>query len=125
MRFPVAFICNVFGIHRSSYRYWLSRPHKPDAKHIVILSLVREVHHASNGSVGAQSIVDMFSAKGVPLSRWRTIKIIKNMNIISFPQPEHSCKKATKEHVDIPNYLDRQFAVTEPNIRMGTELWIR
>ncbi len=102
MRFPVAFICNVLGIHRSSYRYWLSRPHKPDAKHIVILSLVREVHHASNGSAGAQSIVDMFSAKGVPLSRWRKIKIMKNMNIISFLQPEHRCKKSHKRACGYP-----------------------
>ncbi|WP_275267128.1 IS3 family transposase, partial [Pantoea ananatis] len=114
-RFPVAFICNVFGIHRSSYRYWLSRPQKPDAKHIVILSLVREVHHASNGSAGARSIADMVSAKGVPLSRWRASKIMKELNIVSCQQPEHRYKKATKEHVDIPNHLDRQFAVTEPN----------
>ncbi|WP_172588760.1 hypothetical protein [Buttiauxella agrestis] len=77
---PAAFICNVFGIHRCSYRYWLSRPQKPDAKQIVILSLVREVHHTSNGSARARSIADMVSAKGVPLSRWRASKIMKELN---------------------------------------------
>ncbi|WP_114987154.1 IS3 family transposase [Pragia fontium] len=114
-RFPVAFICNVFGIHRSSYRYWISRPQKPDAKHIVILSLVREVHHASNGSAGARSIADMVSGRGVPLSRWRASKLMKELNIVSCQQPKYRCRKATKERVDIPNHLDRQFAVTEPN----------
>ncbi len=29
--------------------------------------------------------------------------------------PKHAYKKGTKEHVDIPNLLDRQFAVVEPN----------
>ena len=57
----------------------------------------------------------MVSAKGVPLSRWRASKIMKELNIVSCQQPDHRYKKATKEHVDIPNHLDRQFAVTEPN----------
>lgn len=57
----------------------------------------------------------MVSAKGVPLSRWRASKIMKELNIVSCQQPDHRYKKGTKEHVDIPNHLDRQFAVTEPN----------
>lgn len=57
----------------------------------------------------------MVSAKGVPLSRWLASKIMKELNIVSCQQPEHRYKKAIKEHVDIPNHLDRQFAVTEPN----------
>ncbi|NAW49768.1 IS3 family transposase, partial [Salmonella sp. gx-f5] len=68
-----------------------------------------------NGSEGARSIADMVRAKGVPLSRWRASKIMKELNIVSCQQPDHRYKKATKEHVDIPNHLDRQFAVTEPN----------
>ncbi|EKN4209777.1 IS3 family transposase, partial [Yersinia ruckeri] len=114
-RFPVAFICNVFGTHRSSYRYWSGRPRQPDAKRIVLQGLVREVHRVSNGSAGARSIAEMVSAKGVPLSRWRASKIMKELNIVSCQQPEHRYKKATKEHVDVPNHLDRQFAVTKPN----------
>lgn len=88
----------MFGIHRSSYRYWLSRLQKPGVKRIVILSLVREVHHASNGSAGARSITDMISTKGVHLSCWRASNIMKELNIVSCQQPEHRYKKATKEH---------------------------
>jgi putative transposase len=57
----------------------------------------------------------MVSAKGVPLTRWRACKLMKELNIVSCQQPEHRYKKATKEHAEIPNHLDRQFAVTEPN----------
>ena len=57
----------------------------------------------------------MVSAKGVPLSRWRASNIMKELNIVSCQQPKYRYKKATKEHVDIPNHLDRQFTVTEPN----------
>lgn len=88
-RFSVASVCNVFGIHRSSYRYWFNRPRLPDAQRVTFLGLIREVHHAS--------------------------KLMKELNIVSCLQPEHRYKKATKERVDIPNHLDWQFAVTEPN----------
>lgn len=105
----------MFGIHRSSYRYWFNRPRLPDAERVLLLGLIREVHHASQGSAGARSIADMVSAKGMPLGRWRAAKLMKELNIVSCQQPAHRYKKATKEHVDIPNHLERQFAVTEPN----------
>ncbi|ENN7168359.1 transposase, partial [Escherichia coli] len=28
--YPVVTLCHVFGVHRSSYRYWKNRPEKPD-----------------------------------------------------------------------------------------------
>ncbi|CNC44079.1 Putative transposase [Yersinia frederiksenii] len=43
---------------------------------------------------------------------------MKELNLISCQQPGHRYKKASKEHVEIPNYLERQFAVTEP-----TQAW--
>lgn len=57
----------------------------------------------------------MVSAKGVPLSRWRASKIMKELNIVSCQQLEHRYIKAIKKHVGKSNHLDRQFAVTEPN----------
>ncbi|WP_300004821.1 IS3 family transposase [uncultured Cedecea sp.] len=113
-RFPVAVVCNVFGVHRSSYKYW-RQPRKPDATRVALLSLVREVYRESNGSAGARSIAAMVTTKGIKLSRWRATKLMKALNIISCQQPGHRYKMASKEHIEIPNYLDRQFAVTEPN----------
>ncbi len=104
----------MFGVHRSSYKYW-RKPKTPDASRVALLSLVREVHQASNGSAGARNIAAMVTAKGINLSRWRATKLMKELNITSCQHPGHRYKKASKEHVEIPNYLQRQFAVTEPN----------
>lgn len=82
---------------------------------MALQSLVREVHHASNGSTGSRNIVAMVTAKGIDLSRWRARKLMKELNIISCQHPGHLSKKASKEHAEIPNYLQRQFTVTEPN----------
>lgn len=57
----------------------------------------------------------MLTTKVIKLSRWRATKLMKALNIISFQQPGHRYKKASKEHIEIPNFLDRQLDVTEPN----------
>lgn len=40
---------------------------------------------------------------------------MKTLNIISCQQLGHRYRKVSEEHTEITNYLDRQFAVTEPN----------
>jgi len=104
----------VFGVHRSSYKYW-RQPKKPDGKRGGLLSLIHESYRESNGSAGARNIAAMVTTKGVKLSRWRATKLMKELNLISCQKPGHRYKKASKEHIEIPNYLERQFAVTEPN----------
>ncbi len=82
---------------------------------MALLSLVREVYRESNGSAGARSIAAMVTTKGVKLSSWRATKLMKELNLISCQQPDHRYKKASKEHVEIPNYLERELTVTKPN----------
>ncbi|WP_407646971.1 IS3 family transposase [Erwinia tracheiphila] len=114
VRFPVAVVCNVFGVHRSSYKYW-RQPEKPDSARVTRLSLIRESCRGSNGFAGARNIAAMVTTKGVKLSRWRATTLMKERHLISCQQPGHQYKKASREHVELPNYLERQFAVTEPN----------
>ncbi|EIQ31631.1 integrase core domain protein, partial [Shigella boydii 4444-74] len=40
---------------------------------------------------------------------------MKELGLVSCQQPTHRYKRGGHEHVAIPNYLERQFAVTEPN----------
>jgi len=40
---------------------------------------------------------------------------MKKLELVSCQLPKHAYKKATQEYVAIPNILDRQFAVTEPD----------
>lgn len=40
---------------------------------------------------------------------------MKLLGLVRCQMPKHRYKKAVQEHVEIPNYLARQFAVTEPN----------
>ncbi len=87
----------------------------PNVELIKLKSLIKEVHIASNGSAGARSIADMLIAKNVPMSRYRASKLMKSLGLVSCQMSKHKYKRAPQEHIEIPNHLDRQFAVTEPN----------
>jgi putative transposase len=86
---------------------------------VKLRSLVKEVHTTSNGSAGARSIADMVTALGMKLTRYRASKLMKNLGLVSCQQPKHKYRKATQEHIEIPNHLSRQFAVTAPN-----QVWV-
>ncbi|WP_128875488.1 IS3-like element IS911 family transposase [Shigella dysenteriae] len=113
--YPVVTLCQVFGVHRSSYRYWKNRPEKPDGRRAVLRSQVLELHGISHGSAGARSIATMATRRGYQMGRWLAGRLMKELGLVSCQQPTHRYKRGGHEHVAIPNYLERQFAVTEPN----------
>ncbi|MBK0167433.1 IS3 family transposase, partial [Klebsiella sp. S69] len=47
--------------------------------------------------------------------RWLAGKLMKELDIASCQLPAHKYKRGGNEHVEIPNHLDRQFAVTAPD----------
>ncbi|EDF7973190.1 IS3 family transposase [Salmonella enterica subsp. diarizonae] len=114
-RYPVVTLCHVFGVHRSSYKYWKNRPEKPDGRRAVLRSQVRELHGISHGSAGARSIATMAIRRGYQMGRWLAGRLMKELGLVSCQQPTHRYKRGSHEHVAIPNHLERQFAVTEPN----------
>ncbi|MGL5728609.1 MAG: IS3 family transposase [Plesiomonas sp.] len=112
-------LCEVFNIHRSSYHYWLKRPMEIKTETVKLRSLMSEAHLASNGSAGARTLAAIVTNQGVSLSRYRATKLMKTLGLVSGQVPKHHYRKASLEHVDVPNHLDRQFAVTAPN-----EVWV-
>lgn len=108
-------MCQAFDVHRSSYRYWLDRTTTPSPETSLLKERVREAYTISHGSAGARTIADMVTNQGIPLSRYRAGKLMKQLDLHSCQLPAHRYRKAAQEHVEVPNYLERQFAVTAPN----------
>ncbi|CSJ03174.1 IS911 orfA [Shigella sonnei] len=101
--------------NESENRYWKNRPEKPDGRRAVLRSQVLELHGISHGSAGARSIATMATRRGYQMGRWLAGRLMKELGLVSCQQPTHRYKRGGHEHVAIPNYLERQFAVTEPN----------
>ena len=108
-------LCEVFEVHRSSYKYWLKRHRTIKPQQVKELSVVKAVFEESQGSAGARTIATISTARDVPLSRYRAGKLMKKLDIQSCQLPNHRYKKANQAHIEIPNHLNRQFNVTLPN----------
>ncbi|CAM4300876.1 Integrase catalytic domain-containing protein [Vreelandella rituensis] len=108
-------LCQVFGVHRSSYRAWRDRDRTPCDSEQKLQDQVIEAHTASNGSAGARTIASMVTQAGTPLSRYRAGRRMKQLGLVSTQPPSHAYKKADQPHLDIPNHLDRAFDVQAPN----------
>ena len=77
--------------------------------------MVKSIFAESNGSAGARTIAEISTQRGISLSRYRASRLMKACQLTSCQQPKHAYKKAKKEHVAIPNHLDRNFNVNAPD----------
>ena len=57
----------------------------------------------------------MLTQNDVPMSRYRAGRLMKHLNLSSFQPGKHQYKNARQEHTCLPNLLERQFAVPEPD----------
>jgi putative transposase len=105
----------VFNVHRSSYKYWQNRENIELPKQLKEEVMVKSIFAESGGSAGARTVACIASERDLPLSRYRASRIMKKLDLTSCQMPKHAYKRGGNEHLEIPNYLDRQFAVTEPN----------
>lgn len=80
--------------------------------------MVKAIFTESGGSAGARTLATIATTRDVPLSRYRASKIMDKFNLTSCQQPKHAYKRGGNEHLDIPNHLNREFAVAAPN-----EVW--
>lgn len=49
------------------------------------------------------------------MGRWLAGWLMKEPGLVSCQQPPHRYKRGGHEHIVIPNHLERQFAVPEPD----------
>ena len=113
--YSVVALCQAFNVNRSSYRAWSKRSKQPAPEKVKILAMIKTIHTESNGSAGARTIATVSTQRGLPLSRYRSGGLMKELKLTSCQLPGHRYKKATQEHSAIPNHLAREFNVDEPN----------
>ncbi len=78
-------------------------------------SEIRRAWNQSRGSAGARTLAEMLTQNGVPMSRYRAGRLMKYLNLSSCQPGKHQYKNARQEHTSLPNLLERQSAVPEPD----------
>ncbi|EOK4549617.1 IS3 family transposase [Escherichia coli] len=111
----VVSLCSALEIHRSSYRYWRKRRDTVNPARVRLCSEIRRAWNQSRSSAGARTLAEMLTQNGVPMSRYRAGRLMKYLNLSSCQPGKHQYKNARQEHTSLPNLLERQFAVPEPD----------
>ena len=102
-------------MNRSSYRYWHAHPKQQSAPRIRLVAELKRWFGLSNGSAGERTLVTLLGNSGFKVSRWLVNKLMKEHGLLSRQLPSHKYAKAEKEHISIPNKLNRAFTVDAPN----------
>ncbi|MGP0837935.1 IS3 family transposase [Serratia sp. CY85251] len=108
-------LCSALGVHRSSYRYWQKRCDTVNPARVRLYSEIRRAWNQSRGSAGARTLAEMLTQNGIPMSRYRAGRLMKSLNLSSCQPGKYQYKNARQEHTCLPNLLERQFAVPEPD----------
>ena len=120
-------LCQVFDVHRSSYRYWLVSSSTIRVQDVRADAEVKAAYELSGGSAGSRTLAALVTSHGYDLSRYRAAKAMKRLGIESCQPPKHHYKPASKSHSHIENHLNREFSPIRPNqVWCGdvTYLWV-
>ena len=58
-------LCDAFDVHRSSFKYWVSRDKSICSEEVEARAVVKEIHEESNGSAGARTISQIATDRGI------------------------------------------------------------
>lgn len=112
---PVELVCEAFGISRSSYYDTRRRRKHIDPDKVMLRSKVNQLFNESRSSAGSRTITGLMREEGYRIGRFRVRGLMRGLGLVSKQPGRHAYKSATVERLDIPNQLNREFAVQAPN----------
>ncbi|MDO6748640.1 IS3 family transposase, partial [Gilvimarinus sp. 1_MG-2023] len=69
----------------------------------------------SRSSAGSRTIKGLLREEGTAVGRFKVRRLMSELGLICKQPGPHAYKQATVERPDIPNHLDREFAVEQPD----------
>jgi len=111
----VEMVCAVFEVNRSCYYTYRDRCKRIDVERMTLRAKVKQVFKISRGSAGSRTIKTKLNEQGIDIGRFKVSRLMAEIGLICKQPGPHAYKQATVERPDIPNVLDRQFDVDQPN----------
>jgi putative transposase len=111
----IELVCEAFEVSRSSYYEYRQRRHRVDVERLALKAQINRLFTKSRSSAGSRTIKGLLSEEGVVVGRFKVRRLMSELGLICKQPGPHAYKQATVERPDIPNHLDREFAVERPN----------
>ena len=121
-RYPVSAQREILGVARSTYYSMRSRaesPKPPDPIEPDVLA----AHEVSRGRYGARKIKASLARRGIPASRRRICRIMRENGLNSaYGRRRFKCHPGRSNEADLPNVAARQFGGREPRTHAYSDL---
>lgn len=108
-------VCEAFGISRSSYYDARRRRKHIGPEKVALRSKINQLFNESRSSAGSRTIAGLMREDGYRIGRFKVRSVMRSLGLVSKQPGRHAYKSATVERLDIPNHLNRDFAVPAPN----------
>lgn len=127
---PVAELCRLFEIPRSSYYEQRCRTPSRRALDDAVLSVgVRAIHHASRRRYGSPRVMRTLRKRGVRVGKKRVARLMRQEGLVARPKRRFRVTtNSDHDHPVAPNLLKRNFTADAPDkVWVGdiTYIWTR
>jgi len=86
-----------------------------DVERVALRAQVNEMFNKSRSSAGSRTIQGLLNDQGVEIGRFKVRRLMGELGLVCKQPGPHAYKRATVERLDIPNRLDREFDVSQPD----------
>lgn len=121
--FPVAALCRVMRLDRSSYYEWLKKPVKINALEMRQIAEAKFLFKQSRKSFGTRRISEALTKNGLKAGRYRARTLMKKAELVV--QRKRKFKVTTDSKHAYPvadNLLNRNFCPISPNVAWGADI---
>ena len=123
-KWPVSFMCRLFGVTPQGYRKWLKNLNRP-YKHAVLLALILGIlaEDEENDNYGIERMFAALKLKGYEGSQSKVARVMRENGLIHKPaRKPNGLTKADKEAQKSDNLLNRDFSADKPNEKWVTDI---
>jgi transposase InsO family protein len=122
--YPVAMMCRLLAVARSTYYAWARRPESARARaNRQLVSRIRVVYQESDRTYGSPRIHEELRAQGVRCSEHRIARLMRLHRIRAKQARRFTVTTDAQHGLPVaPNLLNRQFAVDAPDRVWMTDL---
>lgn len=116
-RFPVTLMCRTLAVSSSGYYAWAARPERRRAvENRRLVAEIRAIHAESRGTYGSPRIHATLQAQGQRVGAKRVARLMRASAIRAKTVMKwRATTDSAHQHPVVPNRLNRQFAVAQPN----------
>ncbi len=82
---------------------------------MVLRAKVKQIFARSRQSAGSRTVCSVLLQEGVQIGRYKVRSLMREAGLVSKQPGKHRYRRATMEHVVVPNRLAQKFDVCQPN----------